>query len=465
MNTLQKITISGAQVFPVIEGGKGIGISNAETSGAFAAADAVGTISVVFPPSRNEEGKQVPLDIRGKSRKARSEQIIRYSIDNSVREIEKAYEISEGRGRIHINVLWGIAGAETIVREILKKTPGKVHGVTCGAGMPYRLSAIAQEFNVYYYPIISSARAFNALWTRSYKDVPDLLGGVVYEDPWLAGGHNGLSNKDNPMHPEEAIGRIREIRNILEKVGRDDIPVILAGGVWTLKDAEKLLEVYPQKLAFQLGTRPLLVKESPVADTWREKLLSLKKGDVVLNSFSATGFYSSAVKNDFLEELQDRSSRQVSFTESPDEQHAVALSIHKSKAPIYIKDSDRIQIEEWISEGFSKILKTPDDTLLLVSPDKAKVIQQDQKNCKGCLAACRFSAWSVNPETNYSTGKLADPRSYCIQKTLENIVCHGDVENELLFCGHSGYRFAEDPLFQGELPTVKELVDNFVQGN
>ena len=51
--------------------------------------------------------------------------------------------------------------------------------------MPYKLSEIAARFGIYYYPIVSSARAFNALWKRSYRKTADYLGGVVYEDPWL----------------------------------------------------------------------------------------------------------------------------------------------------------------------------------------------------------------------------------------------------------------------------------------
>lgn len=71
--------------------------------------------------------------------------------------------------------------------------------------MPYRLSDIAARFRVYYYPIVSSARAFNALWKRAYHKTREWLGGVVYEDPWLAGGHNGLSNSENPEKPEPPI--------------------------------------------------------------------------------------------------------------------------------------------------------------------------------------------------------------------------------------------------------------------
>ena len=52
--------------------------------------------------------------------------------------------------------------------------------------------------------------------------------------------------------------------------------------------------------------------------------------------------------------------------------------------------------------------------------------------------------------------KKADPRSFCIQKTLQNI-SHGisSLENQLMFAGHSVYRFAwtlfiKVDLFQGK---------------
>ena len=41
----------------------------------------------------------------------------------------------------------------------------------------------------------------------------------------------------------------------------------------------------------------------------------------------------------------------------------------------------------------------------------------------GCLSACQFSNWAQNEEG--TTGKKADPRSFCIQKTLQEI-SHSD---------------------------------------
>src|SRR5262249_27062350 len=157
---------------------------------------------------------------------------------------------------------------------------------------------------VYYYPIVSSMRAFRALWKRAYHKASNLLGGVVYEDPWLAGGHNGLSNSEDPTKPEDPYPRVVELRKFLNQVGLQEVPIIMAGGVWHLKDWSHWLD-NPEvgAVAFQFGTRPLLTQESPVPKPWKQKLLTLKEGDVFLNHFSPTGFYSSAVNNNFIKEL------------------------------------------------------------------------------------------------------------------------------------------------------------------
>lgn len=466
MKKIEKIKISGAEVWPIIEGGKGIGASNGETAGAFAAADAVGTISGVMPPAIDSEGNMVPLDFEGKNRRERSKETIQYSIEGSIREIKKAYEISQGRGRIHLNVLWGIAGAEEIIESVVSETKGMLHGITCGAGMPYRLSSLVKKYEVYYYPIVSSARAFSALWARAYKEVPELLGGVVYEDPWNAGGHIGLSNKENPLEPENPYTRVEQIRQSMLKYDLKDVPIIMAGGVWDLKKFDHWIgnpDLGP--IAFQIGTRSLLTKESPISNEWKNKLLTVKKEDVVLNNFSSTGFSSSAVKNEFLKELEDRTSRQIPAKKEPDSEYSIPFQ-ESTRSKLYISEKGRQFAQNWIVGGYTKILETPDSTLLFVTREKAREIKQDQRDCKGCLAACKFSSWSVDKLKNYTTGFLPDPRSFCIFKTLQNIICGSNVENELMFSGNSTYKFSLDPLYKnGNMPTVKELITTMLQGD
>jgi hypothetical protein len=109
-------------------------------------------------------------------------------------------------------------------------------------------------------------------------------------------------------------------------------------------------------------------------------------------------------------------------------------------------------------------MKTPDSTLIFVTDDKAKEIRNDQAACMGCLSSCRFSNWSTNP--NGTTGKKVDPRSFCIQKTLQDII-HGDaVDSQLMFSGHGAYRFATDPFYSnGFIPTAKELINRMTTGD
>ncbi|MBV8094809.1 MAG: nitronate monooxygenase, partial [Acetobacteraceae bacterium] len=328
---------------------------------------------------------------------------------------------------------------------------------------------IAARFNVYYYPIVSSARAFNALWRRAYHKAASLLGGVVYEDPWLAGGHNGLSNSEDPTRPEDPYPRVRALRKLMRDFGLAETPIIMAGGVWWLDEWEDWIdnpELGP--VAFQFGTRPLLTQESPIGAAWKRKLLTLKEGDVFLNPFSPTGFYSSAVNNKFLQELRDRNERQVAYATEMMGEHVAAFGIGPRKRVVYLTHHDFDQVQRWLAQGYTEAMRTPDSTLIFVTPEKAREITADQIACMGCLSACRFSNWSQQ-EPAHSTGKKADPRSFCIQKTLQTIAHKSDdpqiVEHELMFGGHNAFRFGKDPFYaNGFVPSVRQLVERILTG-
>jgi len=466
MNLINKLNISGKLVYPIIEGGKGIGVSDGLTAGSFAKAGAVGTISGVFPFLLNENSETILPKFNGKTRLERFNEIVEQCIEGCLSQIQIAHETAKGNGRIHLNILWGMAGAEQILHGVMESAKDKVHGITCGAGMPYKLAEIAEKYKVHYYPIVSSARSFRALWLRSYKKLPEFLGGVVYEDPWRAGGHTGITQKENPEVFEDSLPRVKELRQFMEKVGLDITPIVMAGGVWYLnKFKEWINNIDIGPIAFQFGTRPMLTKESPISKKWKEKLLSLKREDVELNKFSPTGFFSSAINNSFLKELKDRSTRQIKFSPAQDETFDVMYPETKSSRPTFINSSQLEKIKTWFNKGLTKLLKTPDSTFLFVKPEKAQEIREDQKNCKGCLAMCGFSSWLERAESNYSTGETADPRSFCIQKTLQNVIQNKDIENQLMFAGSSAFKFANDPLFnKGTYPTIKELVEQILQG-
>ena len=465
MKPLNPVMISGREVLPLVEGGKGISISNGESSGAWAAAGGVGTFSGVNADDRDECGNPIPQVYHGRTRRERHEELVAMAIRGGITQARIAHESAGGRGRIHMNVLWEMAASERVLHGILDAAGDMIHGVTCGAGMPYRIAEISASYDVCYYPIVSSARAFRALWKRAYHRFSDWLGGVVYEDPWRAGGHNGLSNSEDPENPEPAYPRVLELRQQMREFGLDQTPILMAGGVWYLRDLVDWIdnpELGP--IVFQYGTRPLLTQESPISDAWKKKLLTLKEGDISLNRFSPTGFYSSSVHNQFIEELIGRNERQVAYTLEPYGQHDTPFPVGARRREVYLTAADKQRADAWNAEGYTTALKTPDSTLIFVTPERAEEIREDQISCMGCLSACRFSNWACNEQG--STGKKTDPRSYCIQKTLQTIIHSDDIENQLMFAGHGAFHFADDPFYaNGFVPSVKELVERISTGD
>ena len=463
---LQPILYGGREVWPLVEGGKGVSATNHASSGAWAAAGGIGTVSAVNADSYDPEGRIIPQVYHGMTRRERHEELIQYAIDGAVAQVQRAYDIAGGKGAININVLWEMGGAQQILEGVLERTKGLVAGVTCGAGMPYKLSEIAARHNVLYLPIISSARAFRALWKRAYSKVPHLLGAVVYEDPWLAGGHNGLSNAENPLVPQDPYPRVAAVRETMRAEGiADDMPIVMAGGVWYLRDWENWID-NPElgQIAFQFGTRPLLTQESPIPQAWKDLLTTLNEGDVLLHRFSPTGFYSSAVRNPFLRSLEARSERQIAFSMEAAGDHQFQLDVGVKGKNFWVTLGDLHRAREWHGQGFTMALKTPDNTLIFATPEETKVIRKDQADCMGCLSQCSFSAWA-DAEGN-STGRLADPRSFCIQKTLQDVAHGGPLDENLVFAGHAAYKFKQDPFYSnGFVPTVKQLVDRILTGD
>ncbi|ETO91072.1 MAG: putative dioxygenase [Candidatus Xenolissoclinum pacificiensis L6] len=467
LSIVKKLNISGKLVWPIIEGGKGVSVSDGVTAGHFAKYGAVGTLSAVFPTTVDSDGHKIPVNPVGNTRRDRNVDLVKKSIKNAIAQVRKAYDISRGSGCIHINILWEETSTYKTLEAILEEVSPKINGVTSGAGLPYALGELASRFGVYYYPIVSSVRAFKILWQRSYKRYVKFLGGVVYEDPWLAGGHNGLSNKEDPNKPIDPYYRVKDIRTFMNEVGLEKTPIIIAGGVWALNEWKHYID-NPEigVVAFQFGTRPLLTQESPISNEWKKRLMELKEGDIVLHRYSPTGFYSSAVRNSFLRELEDRSSRQLDYSGTQDEIFSEPFEYSKRRNRIlFLKKDDISKATYWFKEGFDVVLKTPSDTIIFVDREKSLCIRQDQIDCIGCLSACKFSNWCDKEETGYTTGKRPDPRSFCISKTLFRIISgRGSIDEELMFSGHQAYRFGQDDLYKDKIPTIQELISTILKG-
>lgn len=462
---LKEIIINNKKFLPILEGGKGIGVSTGITAGNFALNGAIGTFSGVNPDIINSNGEIVRMIIKAKNRLERHIEMIQKSISGIISQAKRARDICLDKGRIHMNVLWEMGGTEYILEEALSKVKGLIQGVVCGAGLPYKLGDICAKHKVNYFPIVSSARAFRVLWKKSYQRTKEWLGGVVYECPWRAGGHNGLSNSEDPFIKGSTYDRVKELRKLLDDVGLKTLPIVVAGGVWNIKEYEHFLNNEEiGNVAFQFGTRPMLTKESPISDHWKQTLLNLDADDVKTNRFSPTGFWSSAINNELLKELFDRSTRQLSF--SNEKTDVFDYLLNTNNLNVFIKSEDKIKVDNWLNNNYSKIVKTPDDTLLFITDDKFKELQQDVCECCGCLSQCQFSCWCQNDDSNnHNTGHRMDFRKFCIQKALQNAKNDENIKKQLYFAGSEAYRFKTDPMYKnGFIPSIKELINALING-
>jgi hypothetical protein len=148
----------------------------------------------------------------------------------------------------------------------------------------------------------------------------------------------------------------------------------------------------------------------------------------------------------------------------PAGEHTVQLDVGVKGKNFWVTPKDLERARAWFAAGFTDALKTPDDTVIFVGSEERAMIREDQAACMGCLSHCGFSSWKDHDD--YSTGRLADPRSFCIQKTLQDIAHGGDTEQNLMFAGHSAFRFKTDPFYSnGFVPTVKQLVDRILTGD
>ena len=156
--------------------------------------------------------------------------------------------------------------------------------------------------------------------------------------------------------------------------------------------------------------------------------------------------------------------RQIAFSTQEAGDHLFQLDVGVKGKNFWVTKNDLMRAREWYGAGFTDALKTPDNTLVFVTPDDKATIRKDQADCMGCLSQCAFSSW-MDSETN-STGRLADPRSFCIQKTLQDIAHGGDPDENLAFAGHAAYRFKQDPFYSNNFtPTVKQLVERILTGD
>lgn len=274
---------------PVIQGGMGVGISLSGLAGAVAAEGGVGIISTAQIGFREPTFDEDPI---GTNLRAIG------------KEIKRAREIADG-GIIGVNIMVATRNYEEYVKAAVA---AGVDLIISGAGLPMTLPELVAGSKTKIAPIVSSLKSAQVIlryWLKKYDRLPDL---VVIEGP-KAGGHLGFSYEElqGIEEPEKVSAYDEEIRSIVAHVkncGREkqqEIPVVVAGGIYTREDAEHVADLGADGV--QMATRFVTTYECDAPLAYKQAYINASKEDITLVK-SPVGMPGRAIRNAFLKRAE-----------------------------------------------------------------------------------------------------------------------------------------------------------------
>lgn len=293
---------------PIVQGGMGIGISLGGLAGAVASEGAVGIISAAQIGYRYPAFEKNPLEA---------------NLRAIHEEFQKAKEIAGNRGIIGFNIMVAMKYYSEYVLEAAK---AGAELIISGAGLPTELPALVKGFPTKIAPIVStekSAKVILKYWDRKYKRTADM---VVIEGP-KAGGHLGFSmeqleayNKssrevlieeptadsrevliENSIDYVDEIQKIIAVTKIYEEKYHCKIPVVVAGGISTKEEMERLMSLGIQGV--QIGSRFVTTEECDASEAYKLSYVHATREDVKLVK-SPVGMQGRAIRNAFMERVE-----------------------------------------------------------------------------------------------------------------------------------------------------------------
>jgi len=250
----------------IIQGGMGVGISWDRLAGAVAKEGGMGTVSSAGTGYWNTEKARL---INGRPLKPAN----MHHSENFKAIIRSAKEKSEGNGAVGVNILCALTDYERQVRDAVE---GGAQYIISGAGLPLRLPEFAGNADVALIPIVSSPRVVDLLCKR-WKRQGRLPDAIVLEGP-KSGGHQGYTY-------EQCFDPAYQLENMTPHVLQackqwGNIPLIVAGGVWDLKDIERFLDM--GCAGVQMATRFIGTHECDAHMTFKQVILGSRQSDIRL---------------------------------------------------------------------------------------------------------------------------------------------------------------------------------------
>ena len=170
--------------------------------------------------------------------------------------------------------------------------------IISGAGLPMQLPELVEGSNVKIAPIVSGKRALNVImryWKKHFDRKPDM---VVIEGP-MAGGHLGFSKDELELFAKKDYDE--EIKAILEITNNENIPTVVAGGVYDAADLRHYLSMGASGV--QMATRFVTTYECDAHINYKQAYIDAGKEDIVIVS-SPVGMPGRAIHNEFLDRVK-----------------------------------------------------------------------------------------------------------------------------------------------------------------
>ncbi|MDE6738587.1 MAG: nitronate monooxygenase [Lachnospiraceae bacterium] len=287
MGKIQSLVIGDLRAeVPLIQGGMGVGVSLSSLAGAVAAQGGIGVLSTAQIGYREPDFDTDPIGANLRAIKT---------------EIQKARQIAKN-GVLGVNIMVATRKYEEYVKAAVE---AGIDLIISGAGLPMDLPKLVGTAKTKLAPIVSGVKSVQVImryWWKKYSRLPDA---VIIEGP-LAGGHLGFHREQ--LEDIEGLHYDDEVQAIIEKVNEaaaeheTDIPVIMAGGVYTREDMEHYLEMGASGV--QMATRFVTTYECDADDAYKQSYIDAKKEDIVIVQ-SPVGMPGRALLNPFMKRAKE----------------------------------------------------------------------------------------------------------------------------------------------------------------
>lgn len=294
-----RLKLGNGEYVPIIIGGMGVEISTSELALTAAELGGIGHISDAlitdiadrkFATNFVANKRKIHKNSIGKSDKSQ----VQFNLEDIKRatmlHVENTMHKKRGHGLIFINCMEKLTmnnAKDTLGTRLNSALDAGIDGITLSAGLhlgSFELMQYNPRFNIAKLGIVvSSLRALRPFLMRCKrtKRTPDY---IIIEGP-LAGGHLGFAADSWQDSDLKTI--FIEIHNYLQEQNLN-IPLIVAGGIFTGSDAVEFLEL--GAAGIQVATRFTVAEECGLPYKVKQEYFRANIDDVVVNTTSPTGY-------------------------------------------------------------------------------------------------------------------------------------------------------------------------------